>query len=101
MNKNKRLQQFSPNERKVLLIISNSESNGRMAGVWWNYRLLSTHFLQDALSIFIHSFMPGIYIAPLKETYSGALSPATAKEKCLKKLAERRHIVPRQQVQGK
>jgi len=45
--------------------------------------------------------MPNIYIAPLQETYSEALSPAMTKEKCLKKLAEGRHIVPVQQAQHK
>ena len=38
---------------------------------------------------------------PFQETYSGAISQATAKEKRLKKLAEGRHIVPGQQAQRK
>jgi len=60
---------------------------------------------------FVHSFIPDIYIAPLQETYSaalskkgllsGTLSPATAKKKCLKKLAERRHIVPGHVINSK
>jgi len=52
---------------------------------------------------FIHSFIPDICIAPLKETYSelGALSPATAKEKCPKKLVEWRHVVSGQKAQCK
>src|SRR6218665_2146786 len=58
-------------------------------------RHLSTRLLQlsPIRSDFIHSFIPDIYTAPLQENYSdlGALSPATVKEKCLKKLAERRH----------
>src|SRR6218665_3165107 len=49
----------------------------------------------------VHSFIPDIYIAPLQENLlRGALSPATVKEKCLEKLAERRHV-PRQQAQCK
>ena len=44
----------------------------------------------------VHSFIPDIYIAPLQETYSEALSVLRHfKEKCLKKLAERRHDVLR------
>ena len=45
----------------------------------------------------IHSLIPDIFIAPLQETYSEALDlrPATVKEKCLKKLAETRHVVLR------
>src|SRR6218665_1829714 len=45
-----------------------------------------------------HLFIPDIYIAPLQETCSEALS-AKAKKRCLKKLAKRRHIVPGQQAQ--
>src|SRR6218665_869596 len=40
-----------------------------------------------------------LYSAPSRNILRGALSPATAKDKCLKKLAERRHIVPGQQAQ--
>ena len=56
-----------------------------------NKNQFSFHFL------FTHSFIPDIYIAPCAPTRNllrGALSPAAAKEKCLKKLAERRHIDP-------
>ena len=48
---------------------------------------------------FIHSGY--LYSAPSRNLLRGALSPATAKEKCLEKLAERRHIVPGQEVQCK
>ena len=34
--------------------------------------------------------------APSRDLLRGALSPDTAKEKCLKNLAERRHVVPGQ-----
>jgi len=45
---------------------------------------------------FCHSFIPDIYIAPLQEIYTEALSAQLrVKEKCLKKLAERRHVVLR------
>src|SRR6218665_1552496 len=46
---------------------------------------------------FIHSGY--LHSAPSRNLHRAALSPATAKEKCLKKLAERRHIVPRQHAQ--
>src|SRR6218665_498181 len=36
-----------------------------------------------------------LYSAPSRNLLRGALSPATVKEKCLKKLAERRHVVRR------
>ena len=42
---------------------------------------------------FIHSGY--LYSAPSRNLLRGALSPATVKEKCLKKLAERRHVVLR------
>src|SRR6218665_3364715 len=38
-----------------------------------------------------------LYSAPSRNRLRGALSPATAKEKCLKKLAEGRHFVLGQQ----
>src|SRR6218665_1783417 len=51
---------------------------------------------------FIHFIHSGyLYSAPSRNLLRGALSPATVKEKCLKKLAESRHVVPRQQVQCK
>ena len=40
---------------------------------------------------FIHSGY--LYSAPSRNLLRGALSPATVKEKCLKKLAERKHVV--------
>ena len=48
---------------------------------------------------FIHSGY--LYIAPPRSLLRGALSPATAKAKCLKKLAKGRHNVPWQQAQRK
>ena len=44
----------------------------------------------------VHSFIHSgyLYSAFSKNLLRGALSPATAKEKCLEKLAERTHIVP-------
>src|SRR6218665_1332102 len=44
--------------------------------------------------LFIHSFIHSgyLYSAPSRNLLRGALSPATVKEKCLKKLAERRHV---------
>src|SRR6218665_361941 len=48
---------------------------------------------------FIHSGY--LYSATKINLLRAALSPATAKEKCLKKLAEGRHIVPGQQAQRK
>src|SRR6218665_610547 len=48
---------------------------------------------------FIHSGY--LYSAPSRNLLRCALSPATGKEKCLKKLVERRHIVPGQQAQCK
>src|SRR6218665_2370928 len=61
------------------------------------------HFLEDEPQPksrrFIHSGY--LYSAHSRNLLRGALSPATAKEKCLKKLAERRHVVPRKQVQCK
>ena len=45
---------------------------------------------------FIHSGY--LYSALSRNLLRGALSPATAKEKCLRKLAERRHVVPGQQA---
>src|SRR6218665_3164896 len=46
---------------------------------------------------FSHSFIHSgyLYSAPSRKLLRGALSPATVKEKCLKKLAERRHVVLR------
>src|SRR6218665_3654455 len=49
----------------------------------------------------IHSFRGYLYSAPSRNLLRGALSPATAKEKCHKKLAERRHAVLGQQAQCK
>src|SRR6218665_1175488 len=45
----------------------------------------------------IHSFIHSgyLYSTPSRNLLRGALSPATVKEKCLKKLAERRHVVLR------
>src|SRR6218665_1826740 len=59
---------------------------------------------RDALALsgeesFIHSGY--LYTALSRNLLRGALSPATAKEKCLKKLAEGRHIVPGQHAQRK
>src|SRR6218665_825334 len=52
---------------------------------------------------FIHSFIHSgyLYSAPSRNLIRGALSPATAKEKCLKQLAERRHIAPGQLAEYK
>jgi len=51
---------------------------------------------------FIHSFHSGyLYSAPSRNLLRGALSPATAKEKRLKELAEKRYVVPGQQAQFK
>src|SRR6218665_2942865 len=47
----------------------------------------------DSLHSFIHSGY--LYSAPSRNLLRGALSPARVKEKCLKKLAERRHVVLR------
>ena len=46
---------------------------------------------------FMHSFIHSgyLYSALSRNLLRGALSPATVKEKCLKKLAERRHVVLR------
>jgi len=51
----------------------------------------------------IHSFIHSgnLYSAPSRNLLGGALSQATAKEKCLKKLAEGRHIVQGQEAQCK
>ena len=45
----------------------------------------------------IHSFIHSgyLYSAPSRNLLKGALSQASVKEKCLKKLAERRHFVLR------
>src|SRR6218665_1025242 len=48
---------------------------------------------------FIHSRYS--YSTPSRNLLRGTLSPATDKEKCLKEIAERRHIVPGQQAQRK
>src|SRR6218665_1133480 len=52
---------------------------------------------------FIHSFIHSgcLYSTPSRNLLRGALSPAKAKEICLKKPADRRQIVPGQQAQGK
>ena len=42
-----------------------------------------------------------IYSTASRNLLKGALSPATAKEKCLKKLAEGRHVVPGKHAQRK
>src|SRR6218665_23601 len=52
--------------------------------------------LSEILS-FIHSGY--LYTAPSRNLLRGALSPATVKETCLKKLAERRHVVLRSQTE--
>src|SRR6218665_3776546 len=50
----------------------------------------------------VHSFIPDIYIAPLQETYSEALSVQLwPKRNVFKKVVERRHIVLGQQAQRK
>jgi len=69
------------------------------------------HKIQNTLNVFkihvfqlfvfqlsIHSFISTVhsgylYSAPSRNLLRGALSPAMVKEKCLKKLAERRHVV--------
>src|SRR6218665_1738414 len=50
-----------------------------------------------------HLLLPGIYIAPLQETYSEVLSVQLRpkRNKCLTKLAEGIHVVLRQQTQRK
>ena len=40
-----------------------------------------------------------LYSTPSRNLLRGSLSPTTAKEKCLEKLAEKRHIVPGQEAQ--
>ena len=57
-----------------------------------NNSLLITVYTED-----IHSFIHSGYLcsAPSRNLLRGALSPATVKEKCLKKLEERRHFVLR------
>src|SRR6218665_466351 len=62
--------------------------------VWFNACLI------PSFCTFIHSFILDIYIAPLQEAYSEALS-VQLWSKRNKKLAERRHVVPRQQAQCK
>src|SRR6218665_690912 len=56
------------------------------------YPLLTPH---DTPVLNPHSFIHSgyFYSAPSRNLLRGALSPATVKEKCLKKLAERRHVV--------
>jgi len=49
-----------------------------------------------------YSFIPeDLYSTPPRNLLRGALSPVMAKEKCFKRLAEGRHIVPGQQAQRK
>ena len=60
------------------------------------YMYVPLHLLKnDFLDSFIHLFTHSLYLcsAPSRNLLRGALSPVTAKEKCLKKLAERRHVV--------
>src|SRR6218665_216420 len=58
---------------------------------WVIWQLLTA--LPPHVRSFIHSGYS--YSAPSRNLLRGALSPATVKEKCLKKLAERRHVVLR------
>ena len=63
------------------------------------YACLRVRLYIHTVDSFSRSFIPNIYIAPLEEIYSEALSvQLQAKRKCLKKLAEGRHIVPGQQA---
>ena len=52
--------------------------------------------MYEGLLLMIRSFILSgyLYSAPSRNLFKGALSPTTAKEKCLKKLAEGKHIVP-------
>jgi len=56
-------------------------------------RSLYLKFLWKVSNSFIHSGY--LYSAHSRNLLRGALSPVTVKEKCLKKLAERRHVVLR------
>jgi len=60
-------------------------------------KLVDMH--QQKFNSFIHSGY--LYSTPSRNLHRGALSPVMVKEKCLKKLAEGRHIVPGQQTQHK
>src|SRR6218665_132651 len=57
----------------------------------------SGHWRPTSTTLMVHSFIHSgyLYSAPSRNLLRGALSPATVKEKCLKKLAERRHVVLR------
>ena len=55
--------------------------------------------MELAQSVKCYSFIPDS--APSRNLLRGPLSPDTAKEKCLKKLSERRHVVLGQQAQCK
>src|SRR6218665_2004197 len=68
------------------------------SSVLLRHYMLSTHGFHCLINCLLrHSFIPDIYIAPLqKPTQRRSQSmAATVKEKCLKKLAERRHVVLR------
>jgi len=68
----------------------------KVYSVYEKKEFLILRIYQVATLTVIHSFRS----APSKNLLRGALSPATAKEKCLKKLAERRDV-PGQQAQCK
>src|SRR6218665_938457 len=61
---------------------------------YWSSKIAVTT-AKEHLDMSIHSFIHSgyLYSAPSRNLLRGALSPATVKEKCLKKLAERRHVV--------
>jgi len=87
--------------RVHLLCIPTHEMRIRPAGIWvypqtHNNKAQDTDYL---ITTFIHSGY--LYSAPSRDLLRGALSLATAKEKCLKELSERRHVVPGQQAQCK
>src|SRR6218665_3818018 len=56
-------------------------------------------YLSINIAHFIYSGY--LYSTPSRNLLRGNISPVRAKEKCLKKLAERRHVVPGQQAQCK
>src|SRR6218665_1836063 len=70
-----------------------------------NQKILSEEEKSTALvrASLIHSFriLSYLHSAPSRNLLRGALSPATAIEKCPKKLTERRHVVPGQQAECK
>src|SRR6218665_2491553 len=57
-------------------------------------------FMLKIVSTIIPSFIHSgyLYSAPSRNLLRVALSPATVEKKCLKNLAERRHVTPRQQA---